>query len=257
MIESEAYKTYYTYATGKRLKTIAKVPKSGKKKLPAQGLETLSEIALSKAEQMKIATKRSRTQFHVSHVSGLCAHEGTSISPRVPDVPHMALMMSRSLGSPTESDNDGDDFVHPKLSTFDEEERHNENHDEEEEEGLDLRVQTPSHFESNNDKAYDDVIQGDNVEEEKLDEDKTHEEESSSVSSGFISNMLNPNSDISIDPILNLNTESTSLVDVIVTANLEMPPSSVTTLPPPPIPLVQPQQQTPVPTPAIVPSTSL
>nr|GEX73525.1 retrovirus-related Pol polyprotein from transposon TNT 1-94 [Tanacetum cinerariifolium] len=89
MIESEAYKTYYAYATGekipkpkyvqkkadsetspkkkhvqaskgKQIKFMAKVPKSGKKKLHAQGLETLSELALSEAEQMKIATKRSR-----------------------------------------------------------------------------------------------------------------------------------------------------------------------------------------------------
>ncbi|GJV55735.1 hypothetical protein Tco_1456740, partial [Tanacetum coccineum] len=64
--------------------------------------------------------------------------------------------------------------------------------------------------------------------------------QSSSVSSGFISNMLNPNSDTGIDSILNLNTESTSLVDVSVTTNVEIPPSSKTTIPPPPIPLVQP-----------------
>ncbi|GJV02653.1 hypothetical protein Tco_1336222 [Tanacetum coccineum] len=69
---------------------------------------------------------------------------------------------------------------------------------------------------------------------------------------GFISNMLNPNPDTSIDSILNLNTESTSLVDVPVTTNVEMPPSSVITLHLPPIPLVQPQQQTPVPTPTII-----
>ncbi|GJX90051.1 hypothetical protein Tco_0343377 [Tanacetum coccineum] len=82
-------------------------------------------------------------------------------------------------------------------------------------------------------------------------------DQSSSVSLGFISNMLNPNTDTCIDSILNLNTESTSLIDVPDTTNVEMPPSSITTLPPPPIPLAQPQQQTPVPTPAIVPSTSL
>ncbi|GJW73380.1 hypothetical protein Tco_0132750 [Tanacetum coccineum] len=57
---------------------------------------------------------------------------------------------------------------------------------------------------------------------------------------GFISNMLNPNPDTGIDFILNLNTESTYLVDVPVTMNVEMPPSSVTTPPPPPIPLIQP-----------------
>ncbi|GJX41114.1 hypothetical protein Tco_0256104 [Tanacetum coccineum] len=83
------------------------------------------------------------------------------------------------------------------------------------------------------------------------------QQQSSSVSSCFISNMLNPNPNTCIDSILNLNTESTSMLDVLVTTNVEMPPSSVTTLPPPPIPLVQPLQQTPVPTPTIAPSTSL
>ncbi|GJY16343.1 hypothetical protein Tco_0386765, partial [Tanacetum coccineum] len=95
MKESKAYKIYYDFATGKvipkpkyvrrstrektdqapkdspgkRLKATAKVAKSGKKKLPAQGLETLSEIALYKADQMKLITKRSKTQFHSSHAS--------------------------------------------------------------------------------------------------------------------------------------------------------------------------------------------
>ncbi|GKB07099.1 hypothetical protein Tco_0835332, partial [Tanacetum coccineum] len=83
------------------------------------------------------------------------------------------------------------------------------------------------------------------------------QQQSSFVSSGFISKMLNPNPDTSIESILNLNIESTSLVNVPVTTNDEIPLSSVTTLPPPPIPLIQPLQQTPISTPTIVPSTSL
>ncbi|GKE43372.1 hypothetical protein Tco_1470656, partial [Tanacetum coccineum] len=83
------------------------------------------------------------------------------------------------------------------------------------------------------------------------------QQQSSSVSSCFISSMLNPNPDTGIDSILNLNTKSTTLVDVPVTFNAEMPPSSNTTPPPPPIPPIQPLQQTPVPTPTIIPSTSL
>nr|GEX52540.1 uncharacterized mitochondrial protein AtMg00810-like [Tanacetum cinerariifolium] len=67
------------------------------------------------------------------------------------------------------------------------------------------------------------------------------QQHSSSVSSGFISNMLNPNPNTSINFILNLNTESTSLTDVPVTTNVEIPPSSTTTLPYPHIPLIQPQ----------------
>nr|GEW10939.1 hypothetical protein [Tanacetum cinerariifolium] len=63
--------------------------------------------------------------------------------------------------------------------------------------------------------------------------------------------MLNLNPDTGIDSILNLNTESTSLVDVPVTTNDEIPHLSLTTLPPPPIPLIHPMQQTPISTPTI------
>ncbi|GJW28913.1 hypothetical protein Tco_0045788 [Tanacetum coccineum] len=80
------------------------------------------------------------------------------------------------------------------------------------------------------------------------------QQQSSSVSSGFISNMLNPNPDIGINSILNPNTESTSLVDVPVTTNADMSPSSATTLP---SPLIQPLLQTPVSTLTIVPSASI
>ncbi|GKF42493.1 hypothetical protein Tco_0125835, partial [Tanacetum coccineum] len=49
------------------------------------------------------------------------------------------------------------------------------------------------------------------------------QKQSSSVSSGFVSNMFNPSLDICINSIFNLNTESTSLVDVPVTAISEPP----------------------------------
>nr|GFB32330.1 hypothetical protein [Tanacetum cinerariifolium] len=73
---------------GQRLKTTAKVAKYGKKKLPAivpnaKGLETLSEVALSRDEQMKIATKRSKTQFYSSHTSG--SGDGVDTQLKVPD----------------------------------------------------------------------------------------------------------------------------------------------------------------------------
>ncbi|GKE91036.1 hypothetical protein Tco_1572131, partial [Tanacetum coccineum] len=77
------------------------------------------------------------------------------------------------------------------------------------------------------------------------------------MSSGFISNMLNPSPDTGIDSLFNLNIESTLLVDVPVTTIVETPLLSVTTLPPPPIPLITHSQQTPVHTPATVTSSSL
>ncbi|GKG13353.1 hypothetical protein Tco_0350313, partial [Tanacetum coccineum] len=89
MKESKSYKTYYDLATGKvqpklkyirrssrtktneapkpstgkRVKAMAKVTKSEKKKKQAPGLEALSDIALTEAEQMKLAIERSKTQL--------------------------------------------------------------------------------------------------------------------------------------------------------------------------------------------------
>ncbi|GJR64857.1 hypothetical protein Tco_0010922 [Tanacetum coccineum] len=64
----------------------------------------------------------------------------------------------------TDLDNNGDDFVHPKFSTYDEEEI--------EEEIFDPRVQTPSHVESTNDEE----VQGVNIEGEEIDEEANSEE---------------------------------------------------------------------------------
>ncbi|GJS38024.1 hypothetical protein Tco_0536406 [Tanacetum coccineum] len=341
-------------AKGKRLKTSVKSAKPTKKKQhaktsKAKGLAVPSEVALTEAEQMKLAIERSKTQTHISHASGSGADEGTGVIPGVPDVPTYnsedeqiswkssdkedddEVSLSKDDddnvnddddddadnqdnddqdddnaenqdddNEQTHSDNDGDDFVHPKYSTYDEEDK--------DEEGLDLRVQTPSHYESTDDEVSGEDIQGANVVGDEMINEETNEEEevdklyrdvnvnlegrdtemidalrtiiqttqvikdthviitpvnpegqqqSSSVSSGFISNMLNPSPDTCINSIFNLNTKSTSLVDVLVTTIAEAPLSSTTTLPPPPTPLISHLQQTPFPTPATVPSSSL
>nr|GEW40445.1 hypothetical protein [Tanacetum cinerariifolium] len=71
----------------------------------------------------------------------------------------------------TDLDNDGDDFVHPKFSTHDQDERNHE------EDSFDPTVQTPSHLESTNDEDSDEEIQGVNVEGDELDEEETNEED--------------------------------------------------------------------------------
>ncbi|GJR77343.1 hypothetical protein Tco_0089708 [Tanacetum coccineum] len=81
------FSSYKAYNKGKRLKATAKVTKPSKKKLPDQGLETLSEVALTEEEQMRIVTKRSLTQFHSCHASRSGVNEGTGVTPGVPDVP--------------------------------------------------------------------------------------------------------------------------------------------------------------------------
>ncbi|GJW10554.1 hypothetical protein Tco_1576381 [Tanacetum coccineum] len=340
MKDTEAYKTYHDLATGKvqlkpkyvrrysrsktkqapkppsdkGVKETAKVAKSGKKKQPALGLETLSEVALTEAEQMKLATKRSLIQTHSSHASGSGAHEGTGVTPGVPDVPtyesdEEKLSWKSSDededdnaqdddddqsddDEQTESDNDGDDFVHPKLSTHDDEAGQDEEvHDEESDEVSDeedqgahiVEEEVNEEMTNEEDEAnelYRDVnvnLEGrdtemidaplPNVQGTQVTED-THviitasvipegQQQSSSVSSGFVSNMLNPNPDAGIDSIFNLNIEATSLVDVPVSTIAKPSFLATTTLPPPPTPLITHMQQIPVPTPANVPSSSL
>ncbi|GJT85444.1 hypothetical protein Tco_1067161, partial [Tanacetum coccineum] len=288
MLESEAYKTYLAYATGekipkpkyvktkanfesspkkktattakgKRLKTSAKAAKPAKKKQlaktsKAKGLTVLSEVALTEAEQMKLATKRSLIETHSSHASGSGANEGTGSKPGVPDVP--TYRYDDEQISWKSSDEEGDDEV--GLNDDDDDQEDDGQDDEDQD---DVNEQT----DSDNDEESDEEIQGVNVEEEELDEEETNDEDeanelyrdvnvnlegrdiemtdaqqnnSSSVSSGFISNMLNPSPDTSIDYIFNLNTESTSLIDVPITTIAELPLFSTTTLPPPPTPLI-------------------
>ncbi|GKB25298.1 retrovirus-related pol polyprotein from transposon TNT 1-94 [Tanacetum coccineum] len=141
----------------------------------------------------------------------------------------------------SKSDNDGEDFVHPKFSTYDDEAR--QENEENKEDSFDLRT---------------------NVQTTQVLED-THviitlvnpkgQQQSSSVSSGFVSNMFNLRPDTGIDSIF--NTEATSLVDVQVITIAEPPLVFATTLPLPPTPLIIHMQQTPFTVPTTAPSTSL
>nr|GEY90737.1 hypothetical protein [Tanacetum cinerariifolium] len=86
-VTSPKSKTAYA-SKGSRLKSKAKVTKPDMKKQPAKkikakGLVILSEVALSEAEQIKLATKRSKKDFHISHVSG--SGDGVDTQSKVPD----------------------------------------------------------------------------------------------------------------------------------------------------------------------------
>ncbi|GKB43914.1 hypothetical protein Tco_0888856 [Tanacetum coccineum] len=193
-------------------------------------------------------------------------------------------MMSKSLGNnqddenqyddneQTDSDNEGDDFVYPKFPTHDDEAKQDEEVNEED--SFDPRVQTPSHVESTDDESNEekgrDTAMTDaplpNVQATWETED-THvilialinpegQQQSSSVTSSFVSNMLNPRPDTGIDSIFTLNIEATSLVDVTVTTIVEPPFVSVITLPPPSTHLITHLKLTPIPTPAIFKQTN-
>ncbi|GJR99826.1 hypothetical protein Tco_0316335 [Tanacetum coccineum] len=182
----------------------------------------------------------------------------------------------------TESDNDGDDFVHPKLTTHEDEIIHEQDTDED-----DSSISSSDEDDSDNDvegakvagaksgeDATDAKDQGneavkdsntdlDGRDKVMTDVEDTHvtltpvnpdgQQQSSSVSSGFVSNMLNPNQDTGVDDIFRQHTEATSLIDTHVTAIVE--PSF--TRPPTPHPIVIQPQQLPIMTPATTTSSLL
>ncbi|GKC17447.1 hypothetical protein Tco_1014229, partial [Tanacetum coccineum] len=82
------------------------------------------------------------------------------------------------------------------------------------------------------------------------------QQQSSSVSSGFVSNMLNPNQDTGVDIIFGHNAEATSQVDIPVTAIAEPSFFTPTNRPPTPTPLFTQIQQPPILTPTSTPSSS-
>ncbi|GJR85179.1 hypothetical protein Tco_0209190 [Tanacetum coccineum] len=190
----------------------------------------------------------------------------------------------------TESDDDGDDFVHPKLTTHDDDIIHEEETDEDDDEDSDNEVEGANVAGAKSDEeATDEEDQGNEaVEDTNTDLDgrdaemtdvilpqvqatqeieDTHvtltpvnpdgQQQSSSVSSGFVSNMLNPNQDTGVDDIFRQHTEATSLIDTPVTAIMEPSFTAQINRPPTPYPHVIQTQQPPIMTPATTTSSLL
>nr|GEX01695.1 hypothetical protein [Tanacetum cinerariifolium] len=132
-----------------------------------------------------------------------------------------------------DTDNDGDDFVHPKLSIHEEEEAKDE-------ESFDPIVQTQ---ENSDDEVDDDVSLGLNVGDVHTTQDfkDTHvtltlvnpdgQQQSSSVSSQFVTSMLNPSLDAGIDSLF----ETTPWVDVQASTTVAPLTLTAPTFPPPTI----------------------
>ncbi|GJZ78361.1 hypothetical protein Tco_0643033 [Tanacetum coccineum] len=238
MLESEAYKTYHVYVTGektlkpkkkkadsesspkekpaqaskgKRIKTPSKVAQSTKKKQPAtkskvKGLIVLSEVALTEAEQMKLATKRSLIQTHSSHASG-SGDEVDTLSKVLDE------KLQKKTGNDANEESDA--------------------HDDSDENESDDEVYTPPDYqlteESEEQEGDDKVEEG---EEEHEDEEMIYEDlnlnrernnaDISSVSD-LVSKFINPSTDEGIDSALNQNIQSNALIDIPVTATTETP----------------------------------
>nr|GEW43881.1 hypothetical protein [Tanacetum cinerariifolium] len=269
---------------GIRLSTSAK-GKQPAKASKAKSLTALFEVAMTEVEQLKLATKRSLQQTHISQASGLGADERTGTIPRVPDVPTKESDEEISWKSNEEnkddddqdegddddnqkegsdddqaSDEEGEEFIHPNLSIHDEEEtRDDESFDPipkmpentndegngEENLGLNVNREEGQDEEDDEDELYRDVninLEGRGV--KMADVYTTHEfedshviltlvnpdgqQQSSSVSSQFMTSMLNPTPDAGIESIF----ETTSQMDVQVPTTVAPLPLSAPTLTP-------------------------
>nr|GEX35226.1 retrovirus-related Pol polyprotein from transposon TNT 1-94 [Tanacetum cinerariifolium] len=103
-----------TAAAGPRL-TISAKGKQTAKASKAKSLSALSEVAMTEAQQLKLVTKRSLQQTHISQASGSGAYEGTGSKPGVPDVPtgeseeELSWNSTNDEGDDNEGKDDDDD----------------------------------------------------------------------------------------------------------------------------------------------------
>ncbi|GKB33117.1 hypothetical protein Tco_0872518, partial [Tanacetum coccineum] len=177
-LESKAYMTYRAYATGektpkpktikkktdsesspktkstqaskgKRITTLDKGDKPTKKKQSAtksKGLTVLSEVALTEAQQMKIAIERSKIQTHSSHVSGSGdrvdiqskvhdeqqqnisgTNKGAGDKPKVPNVPEYRSKSEEESWTYSQGEDDEENDKHDSENDNDDEDDDQEN----------------------------------------------------------------------------------------------------------------------------------
>ncbi|GJS31380.1 hypothetical protein Tco_0492000 [Tanacetum coccineum] len=168
---------------------------------------------IREAEQLKLITKEASRKSQDSHASSSGADEGTGVTPGNDeqtqddedadkndvnettqndedddDHDDDEKVQDDDDEEQTESEDDGDDFVHPKLTTHDDDIIHEEETDE--------------------DDSFDPTIHLHTLVQATQEIEDTHvtltlvnpdgQQQSSYVSSGFVSNMLNPNQDTAI-----------------------------------------------------------
>ncbi|GJY72371.1 hypothetical protein Tco_0476074, partial [Tanacetum coccineum] len=231
-----------------RLSQKAPKPKYIRKKADLDTSPKKKTIQATKGTRLKskakLATKRSKNQFHSSHASGsgdgvdthskvpdeqqqkvIGTNEGASVIPEVPDVPKYDLECEEESWTFSQDDKDVE---------------------EEEDDDDELYRDVNINLERNDAEMTDAQVNQDTKD--------THvtltnvapvvQQQSSSVSSDLVSKFINPSPDTGIDSILYQDTQSDTLVNVPISVAAETP-SSVTTIPQPPIPNIQPLQQTP------------
>nr|GFA58023.1 hypothetical protein [Tanacetum cinerariifolium] len=182
-----------TAATGPRLTTSEK-GKQAAKASKAKSLSALSEVAMIKAQQLKLSTKRSLQQTHISQASGSGADKGTGSIPGVLDVPIDESEEDISWKSTDDEgdDNEGNDGGNDDDDDGDDNEEGDGNDDDEDDDG----------------KEGNDEDREDEGDDDEDDEEKGGDDEQASDEEEFIHPRLSthteeePRDEESFDPIL-------------------------------------------------------
>ncbi|GJY08667.1 retrovirus-related pol polyprotein from transposon TNT 1-94 [Tanacetum coccineum] len=142
-------------------------------------MPVLSEVALSEADQMKLATKRSKKEFHSSHASG--AVDGVDIQSKVPDEQQHTVSGTNEGASDKPEDDDEKNDEHDSEDDNDEHDNENDNDDEDDDQENvsgepesdddedEFKVSTPPDYElieEEENQEDDDVMGGEQEDEE-------------------------------------------------------------------------------------------
>ncbi|GKC18620.1 hypothetical protein Tco_1020770 [Tanacetum coccineum] len=215
-------------------------------------------IERSKIQQMKIAIDIQSKVPDEQQQNIYGTNEGAGDKPKVPDVPDHRSESEQESWTYSQGEDDEDNDEHDSENNNDDEDDDQENVKENQEDDDDA-------IGGEQEDEEDEELYGDlnlnlyrrdaemtdaqnNQETEKVHVSLTTEplvvqQQSSSISSDLVSKFINPSPDTGIDSILNPNVQSDILVNVSVSATTETP-SFDTIIPQPPIPIIQPQQQT-------------
>nr|GEU36247.1 hypothetical protein [Tanacetum cinerariifolium] len=206
-------------AAGTKLLTFAK-GKQPAKASKAKSLTVLSKVAMNEAEQMKLAMKRSLQQTHISQASEISWNSNDDdVDERSDD---------------QDNDNDQDDD--------DDQEDDDQDEETKDEESFDLIAKTPENLddECNDDASLDLNVESEEGRDAEDDKDELYRDvninlegkDSSSVSSQFVTSMLNPSPDVGIDSLF----KTTPQMNVPASTTVASLTLTAPTLPPPTIP---------------------
>nr|GEY29366.1 hypothetical protein [Tanacetum cinerariifolium] len=227
---SNAYKEYYAVATG----ATPPKPKASVRKTRSSSDTTITPpTAAAEAQQLKLVTKRSLQQTHLSQASGSGANEGTSSIPGVPDVltddskEELSWNSTEDEGDDEGNDGDGEEGNGDGENDDDKDDDGEEGDDDDDDQEVEWDDEEEYDEETRDGESFDPIPktpenndEEDNGEEdlglnvgreeghdEEEEEDELYKDQSSSVSSQFVTSILNPTLNVGMESIFETTSQ--------------------------------------------------